>query len=62
MNRNDELLTLADAANYLQYSRTTMYRIVSYKKIEYSKPGRKILFRKRDLDAYLEKWTVKCKE
>jgi excisionase family DNA binding protein len=47
-------LTLEEAAHYLDVSKSEMYRLTSKSVLPHSKPGgKKIFFRKADLDAYL---------
>ncbi len=53
----DRLFTKEEAAEYLRISRTTLGRLM--KKIPYIKLDRRVLFRKSDIDKYLESKKVK---
>jgi len=47
-------LTLPEAAAYVGLSKSTLYRMTSQGEIAYFKPsGKKIYFKKSDLDTYL---------
>lgn len=52
-NTNNFLGT-AEAADYLGISIGTVKNLVKWKKITYYKPIKKLLFKKSDLDKYLE--------
>ena len=50
----DERLTLQEACNYLDLSSSTLYKLTSKNKIPHFKPnGKKIYFRKSDLNDWL---------
>jgi len=53
----DRLLTKKEVLEYLRVSRATLDRSLM-KEIPYIKLGKRVLFRKSDIDAYLEKKTV----
>lgn len=53
----DRLLTKDEAAKYLRISRTTLGRLM--KKIPYIKLDRRVLFKKSDIDKFLESKKVK---
>lgn len=54
-NRDKErLLTLKDTSQYLNLSIQTLYSYTSRKTIPYIKKGKKLLFRKKDLDEWLK--------
>ena len=57
MVQEDELLTKEEAAKYLRVSRATLGRIM--KEITHIKIGRRVLFRKSDIEKYLQKKTIK---
>lgn len=47
------LMTFDDAVKYLKVSRSTLYKLVFYRKIKSSKPnGKRLWFSKQDLDAW----------
>ncbi|ANF49970.1 hypothetical protein A0O34_05255 [Chryseobacterium glaciei] len=49
-----EILTLDEAVNYLQISRSYLYKLTSSKEISHYKPsGKLIYFKKSDLDFWL---------
>lgn len=47
------LLSIEEASEYLNIPKTTLYQYTSQRKIPFSKPGRRLLFRKSDLDAFV---------
>jgi excisionase family DNA binding protein len=49
-------LNAEDAACYLACSRDRLYDLVQLRKLAPSRDGRRLLFRRVDLDAYLEGW------
>jgi excisionase family DNA binding protein len=49
----DKLLTKKEAQEYLRISRTTLERKIM-KEIPYIKLGKRVLFRKSDIEKYLE--------
>ena len=47
-------LTIEDAAFYLNFSKSTVYKLCSTRKISFFKPnGKENFFKKEDLDTYL---------
>ncbi len=47
------LMTFDDARKYLKISRSTLYKLVFYRKIKSSKPnGKRLWFTKQDLDDW----------
>ena len=54
-----ELLTRAEVMEYLRISRGTLDRLMKKREIPFIKLDQKVLFRKRDIDAFLEKRLVK---
>ena len=50
-----EVLTLTEAMSYTRYSKSYLYRLVSDRKIPYSKPNGKAIFFERKT---LEKWLM----
>ncbi len=52
---DDELLTLTQAAQFLDVSNSTVYRFLDQGKLRAFKVGRQWRFRRRDLDAYLRR-------
>ena len=50
---NMELLSVEEAAAYLKFSTTYLYRLAKEKKIPHVNYGRHIIFRKKDLYEWL---------
>ena len=47
------ILTFEDATKYLKISKSTLYKLVHFKKLRYSKPnGKRLWFTKADLDNW----------
>lgn len=57
--RRDDLMTKQDVMDYLKISHQTLHRMMKSGAFPYIKLERKVLFRKRDIDAYLEAHLVK---
>lgn len=55
----EELLTRDEVMKYLKISKGTLLKLMKQKAIPYIKFERKVLFRKRDIDKFLELKTVK---
>jgi len=55
---NDELLSMAEAMDYLGISRPTMYRLLERGEVKGSKVGSQWRFRQADLAAYLQRGPV----
>ncbi len=53
-----ELLTRAEVMEYLRISRGTLDRLIKEHAMPYIKLEQKVLFRMRDVDAWLDKRTV----
>ena len=51
-NKN-EILEIEEAANYLRCSKQKLYQMTSNREIPFSKPAKKVLFKKSDLDKYI---------
>src|SRR5579871_3539729 len=54
----EELLTIDEAARFLDTSKSTIYRILSQGDLKGTKVGRQWRFRKADLTAYLERTPI----
>lgn len=48
-----DILTVEEAASYLKFSKTYLYRLAKEKKIPHINYGRHILFRRADLFSWL---------
>lgn len=53
------VMTKAEAAEYTRLSRATIDRLMKERALPFVKVGKKVLFLKRDLDAFLQKRRVK---
>lgn len=53
-----ELLNIREAADFLGLSPGTLYNMVSRRRIPFIKVGARTMFKKADLDRWLEKHTV----
>jgi len=56
---NNELLTINEALEYLKISRGSLYKLMKQKAFPYIKLEKRVLFRKSDIDKFLESKTVK---
>jgi len=56
---DDPLITKQDVLRYLTISQQTLYRLMKKRAFPFYKVGRRVLFRKADVDAWLEKYRVK---
>jgi excisionase family DNA binding protein len=54
-----QLLTIAELQEYLSISRTTVFNLMKAKRIKYARVGRRVLFRKSDIDDFIQKSIVK---
>ncbi len=57
--RKEELLTRNDVMDYLKISKGTLYKLMKQKAFPYIKLERKVLFRKKDIDEFLDSKLVK---
>lgn len=51
---DDRLHTVASAAAYLRCGRRLIYRLVSERRVRFTRAGRELRFWQSDLDAYLD--------
>jgi excisionase family DNA binding protein len=58
MNK-DELLTRNEVMDYLKISHGTLHKLMKQKAIPYIKLEKKVLFRKSDIDKFLNSKTIK---
>jgi excisionase family DNA binding protein len=56
---NDVLLTKKEILEYLKISNRTLYLLMKRHAFPYIKLGKRVLFRKRDIDEFLESKLVK---
>lgn len=49
-----ELLTKAELMEYLRISRGTVDKLIKRREVPFIKLGKKVLFRKKEIDAWLE--------
>jgi excisionase family DNA binding protein len=57
-----EYMGLADAANYICRSKSTLYGLVNRREIAYKKTGKRLLFKRTDLEMWIEKGAKKTVE
>lgn len=57
--KEKDLLTRQDMMTYLSISSATLHRLMKSGAFPYIKMGRRVLFRRADIDAYLEAHLVK---
>jgi excisionase family DNA binding protein len=55
-----ELLTRSEVMEYLRISRGTLDRLMKKREIPFIKLAQKVLFRKADIDRWLESKTVRA--
>jgi excisionase family DNA binding protein len=55
----DELLSREELMEYLKISKGTLYKLMKRKAFPYIKLERKVLFRKEDIDKFLESKIIK---
>lgn len=58
----ETLLTVEDVMNKLHCSRSTVYRYVSEKRIEYIRRFRRLLFRESVVNHFIDQHTVKAND
>lgn len=56
----DAWLSVAEAADYLRCSTGRIYQLVSARRIPYSKDGSRTLFRRSQIDAWIEEGGARC--
>lgn len=62
-SQSKEYYNIKEASEYLSISESTLYKLTSSKSISYYQPnGKLILFKKCDLDSYIEKGRKKTYE
>ena len=55
----DEILTKTQVQEYIKISRGSLLRLMNAREIPYFKLARRVLFKKADIDAWLETKRVK---
>jgi len=61
-DRGSQTLSISEAANYVNLSPQTLYGFTSKRKIPFIKKGKKLYFKKDDLDKWLETGRKKSKD
>lgn len=56
----DAWLTVAEAADYLRCSTGRVYQLVSARRIPFAKDGSRVLFRRSELDRWVEEGGARC--
>jgi excisionase family DNA binding protein len=57
-----EVMNFQEVLEYLTISRGTLFRLMKDNQLAYVKAGKRLLFRKQDIDAYLEAHLVPAKK
>lgn len=57
---DDRWLTVAEAAEHLRCSRNRVYQLVSARRIPFSKDGSRTLFRRSQIDRWVEEGGARC--
>jgi excisionase family DNA binding protein len=55
-----EWLTVAEAADHLRCSTGRVYQLVSARRIPFQKDGSRVLFRRSEVDAWVEEGGARC--
>ncbi len=53
-DRSSPWLTVDDAASYTGLSKDALYKLTAAKAIPHAKPGKRLLFKREELDAWLD--------
>ena len=59
---NEEVFDIKEATAYLKLSKSTMYRMTMDREIPHYKVGKRLYFRKDELDAWINKGKVETQE
>jgi excisionase family DNA binding protein len=59
---DDELFTPEEAAKFLRIAKVTLYRYTKDREISVVKRGRYVRYRKSDLVAFIDRYTIKREE
>lgn len=59
---DSEVLGVPEAISYLKIAKPTMYSLTQKREIPFYKKGKRIYFRKEDLDNWINKGKIKTKE
>lgn len=55
LNLSSPILTISEAADYIKLAKGTLYQYIHYGKIPHYKIGNRVMFKKEDLDDFIEK-------
>jgi len=58
----NEIFNMGQAADYLWLAKSTVYKMTSSRLIPHSKIGKKIIFKKNDLDEWINKHKIKTRD
>jgi excisionase family DNA binding protein len=59
---NTEVFDITEAMSYLKFSKGTMYSMTMKREIPHYKVGRRLYFRKEELDAWINRGKVKTQQ
>lgn len=57
-----EIMTVEDVANYLGYTKHHIYKLTMNNEIPHSKPGKRLLFIKKDIDDWIMQYKRKTRD
>jgi excisionase family DNA binding protein len=57
--KKEDLMTRRDVMEYLRISHQTLHKLMKQRAFPFIKLEKKVLFRKQDIDAFLESKTVR---
>ncbi|MCF4101039.1 helix-turn-helix domain-containing protein [Gillisia sp. M10.2A] len=58
---NDELMTIEEIADYINYQKSSIYGLVKKRKIPFIKASGKLHFRKSEIDNWLNRGKIKSR-
>lgn len=61
-NEEDELMTIEQLADFINFPKTTIYGFTHGQKIPYYKNGRRLYFKKSEIIAWIDSKRVKTRE
>lgn len=57
-----DMMNTTELAEYLSMSKTSIYKLTMKREIPFSKPGKKILFMKKEIDEWILKHRITTKD
>ncbi len=62
MQQHHDIMTLPEVASHMRVSRNTVYRMGEARVLTFHKIGRSIRFRRRDIDAFVERRRIESRD